>query len=91
MQWLLSPEPVEDDADTVGPIVEEVILSEDFMQAEDREEYLAGKLALPQERIERLAEKTVGQRSNPNWSLLRKMRLTASNFGAILRALRTGR
>ncbi|KAM7293610.1 hypothetical protein ISCGN_023218 [Ixodes scapularis] len=33
-------------------------------------------------------EMTVGQRTNPSWSLLRKYRLTASNFGRVLDSCR---
>ena len=38
--------------------------------------------------IERISKITTGQRNNPAWNLARKGRLTASNFGAVLKAKR---
>ncbi|CAH3158985.1 unnamed protein product, partial [Pocillopora meandrina] len=38
--------------------------------------------------IQEIAKLTVGQRENPAWSMLRKGRLTASNFGPVLAAKR---
>ncbi len=89
MHWILSAEPA-DNPDLV-PTIEDVILSEDFLAAEDKSLYLREKLAVSDSTINSVACATVGQRENPAWSTVHKMRLTASNFGAILHALKTQR
>ncbi|KAG0410463.1 hypothetical protein HPB47_012427 [Ixodes persulcatus] len=42
--------------------------------------------AKSREEIQQLAESTTGQRTDPLWQVERKLRLTASNFGKVLRA-----
>ena len=39
----------------------------------------------------KIAELTVGQRTNPLWSIIRKLRITASNFGIVLHAVSENR
>jgi len=43
-------------------------------------------MAISQERIREIAEKTVGQSSNPIWHSYRKNRITASHFGEFTKA-----
>ena len=43
-------------------------------------------MALSQEMIREIAEKTVGQSKNPLWHPYRKGRITASHFGEIIKA-----
>ncbi|XP_046559284.1 uncharacterized protein LOC124268353 [Haliotis rubra] len=38
-----------------------------------------------------IAKKTIGQRTNPLWCIVRKHRITASNFGAVLGCIRRNR
>ena len=87
MHWILSPEPNEDPVPV--PLVEDLIMSEDFLAAENRPTFLQEKMALTPDMTEQAAKLTTGQRENPKWSSIRKMRLTASNFGVILHSLRT--
>ena len=53
--------------------------------------FLRQQLTVSPAAISEIAEKTTGQRDNPFWSMARKMRLTASNYGVILRACRLKR
>lgn len=82
MSWLLSPEPEENphtlEAHSVPRIVESVGHqgSEAILASMSEEERRAIQVA------------TIGQRNNPNWHLFRHGRLTASNFGAVLRSKR---
>lgn len=46
------------------------------------------KLKVTQEEILKLASDTVGQRDNPLWHQMRQGRVTASNFGVVLSAIR---
>ncbi|XP_062617956.1 uncharacterized protein LOC134279564 [Saccostrea cucullata] len=46
--------------------------------------WLRHALSLSDEAIKRAAMETTGQRDNPMWSIVRKYRITASNFGAVL-------
>ncbi|XP_034077337.1 uncharacterized protein LOC117549482 [Gymnodraco acuticeps] len=45
-------------------------------------------MALSEEQQRAIQVATTGQRTNPNWHLFRKGRVTASNFGAVLRSKR---
>ena len=74
------------------PIIEEIIFSEEFMSfPTDNEqiEYLKSKVAVDLDTVKKISYLTSGQRSNPSWHLVRKGRLTASNFGCVLNAKRT--
>ncbi|XP_062602194.1 uncharacterized protein LOC134263803 [Saccostrea cucullata] len=46
--------------------------------------WLRHALSLSDEAIKRAALATIGQRNNPMWPIVRKYRITASNFGAVL-------
>lgn len=50
--------------------------------------FLRKKCKIQSSTIQEIAKLTVGQRENPAWSMLRKGRLTASNFGPVLAAKR---
>ena len=88
--WLMSPEPV-----TVSrlpiPTIEDIIFSQDFLQTQGYQEQIdcfIRQAKIPEEYISRISEITVGQRDNPSWHLARNGRLTASNFGCVLKAKR---
>lgn len=71
--------------------IEEIIYSDGFLQAHGKEDQLSffkGKCKIQSSTIQEIAKLTVGQRENPAWSMLRKGRLTASNFGPVLAAKR---
>ena len=87
MAWILSPEPAGKTQLPI-PTVEEIILSPDFVASGLQTEHFLNCLKISvdhQKAVERL---TVGQRENPAWQNLRRGRLTASNFGVILKAKR---
>ena len=86
MAWILSPEP----AKPRSPIttVEDIILSEEFVESDLSLDYFLEKLKITEEKREEVHDATLGQRENPTWHMLRKGRLTASNFGDVLNAKR---
>ena len=43
-------------------------------------------MTLTHQQVMAIAEKTIGQRNNPDWHSYRNYRFTASNFGKILNA-----
>ncbi|KAJ8963995.1 hypothetical protein NQ314_005207 [Rhamnusium bicolor] len=53
--------------------------------------FLKEKLSLTKDRIVEVQKLTVGQTNNPAWYIARKHRLTASNFGQVLKACKRGR
>ena len=58
------------------------------MDSDLRLNFLLSKLQVTDEERVAVHEATIGQRDNPNWQILRKGRLTASNFGHVLTAKR---
>ena len=74
----MSPEPATP-AQLPIPTIEEIIYSEDLLQAIGAQQQLD---------IFQVGQKTVGQRDNPAWHLARQGRLTASNFGSVFHAKR---
>ena len=63
--------------------------SREFVQTEtEQESYLLEKLKVSEEDMKMVHVLTIGQRDNPSWLKLRKDRLTASNFGAVLNSKR---
>lgn len=88
--WLISPEPPIANQ-LPFPTIEEIIFSDEFLQATGRQQQLdcLVRLSRLQETdILRVSELTAGQRDNPAWFLARRGRLTASNFGSVLKAKR---
>lgn len=86
LHWILSPEvPVEKPP---VPLVEDLLLSDSFLHAEDQDNWLRTQLKVTEDIINTTAEKTKGQRNNAVWAIVRKLRITASNFGQVLKAAR---
>lgn len=88
--WLFSPEPPIANQ-LPFPTIEEIIFCDEFLQATGRQQQLdcLVRLSRLQETdILRVSELTAGQRDNPAWFLARRGRLTASNFGSVLKAKR---
>lgn len=73
------------------PLVEDLLLSESFLHAEDQNNWLRTQLKVTEDIINTTAEKTKGQRNNAVWAIVRKLRITASNFGQVLKAARRKR
>ncbi|KAJ8930091.1 hypothetical protein NQ314_017153 [Rhamnusium bicolor] len=88
--WLLSPEPTINE-ETVVVDVEQLLFSEEYGNHGDKISFLKEKLSLTKDRIVEVQKLTVGQTNNPAWYIARKHRLTASNFGQVLKACKRGR
>ena len=88
--WLMCPEPAPAKPLPIST-VEEIIFSEEFLSIQGYQsqiEYLHEKLKVNINLIPDIGGLTKGQRDNPLWHLVRKGRLTASNFGCVLNAKR---
>ena len=85
--WLLSPEPPVANKLPM-PSIEEITSSDEFVQAKGSQDCLIRRFKLDVHKIARISQLTVGQRENPVWHLARRGRLTASNFGSVLKAKR---
>ena len=88
--WLLSPEPPAFNELSI-PTIEDIIFSEEFLQTRGLQQQLdclVRRSRILEEDILKISRITVGQRDNPAWHLARRGRLTASNFGSVLKAKR---
>lgn len=81
MEWILQPEPCE--PGPPAPIIEDLLTSAEFVNSDMPMVWLRRALILSEEVITNTALATKGQRNNPMWSIIRKNRITASNFGAV--------
>ena len=91
LYWLLSPEPQNQSKPLPVTTIEEVIFSEEFLLQTDiqgQRQYLLEKVKVDWATIKEVGQLTTGQRDNPSWQMVRKGRLTASNFGCVLNAKR---
>ncbi|XP_062571257.1 uncharacterized protein LOC134233305 [Saccostrea cucullata] len=82
LKWILEPEPCEPGPPV--PLTEDLLTSPDYVHSDTPIVWLRHALSLSDEAIKRAALETTGQRDNPMWSIVRKYRITASNFGAVL-------
>jgi len=62
-----------------------------FGEAEDKVDFIMSQLMVSTEVIQNTAKATSGQRDNSLWASVRKGRLTASNFGSIIKSIDSGR
>ena len=88
--WLLSSEPPAFNELPI-PTIEDIIFSEEFPQTRGLQQQLdclVRRSRILEEDILKISRITVGQRDNPAWHLARRGRLTASNFGSVLKAKR---
>ncbi|XP_031356789.1 uncharacterized protein LOC116180801 [Photinus pyralis] len=83
--WLLQPE-ANNEISVLVPPIDEILFSEAYLHAKNKEEYLLSQCEVDQQKIQQVAEFTIGQHKNEGWMIARKMRLTASKFGTILSA-----
>ncbi|XP_072399202.1 uncharacterized protein [Diabrotica undecimpunctata] len=86
--WLLQKEPMVPD---IIIDVENVVFSQQYLDADDKVAYLLKHLKISQTTIDEICGKTVGQSSNATWLTTRKNRLTSSNFGIVLSAIKRNR
>ena len=68
--------------------VEDIVLSQEFLNHVDKKSYLTQKLSVSEFQRIALNKTTIGQRDNPSWHMIRKGRLRASNFGSVLNCKR---
>lgn len=83
-------EEIPDDALTVHSL-EAIFTQDEFLQSTDKAQFLLEHAKVSAEVVKTVEQLTIGQRANPNWLLARRFVLTASNFFAILRAIRLNR
>ena len=71
-----------------APTVEDLLISEGYLRASTPLTWFRRALLVGEAARDIVQDMTVGQRDNPLWCQLRKLRLAASNFGAVLSAVR---
>lgn len=89
LQWTLSAEPLAQQLSI--PVIKDLLTSDEYLMSECSGVWLRRSLVMSSQVIETVAQSTVGQRSNPLWNIVRKHRITASNFGPVLQAIRRSR
>ncbi|XP_078331749.1 uncharacterized protein LOC144625290 isoform X3 [Crassostrea virginica] len=89
MHWILSNEPECEEMPAL--LVEDLLTSEEYLHAQCKLSYLREKLTISPEKIIQTAWLTRGQRENSVWAAVRKLRITASNFGQVIGAIRRNR
>ncbi|XP_022304500.2 uncharacterized protein LOC111111673 [Crassostrea virginica] len=89
MHWILAPEP--SSPKLCVPLIEDLISSQEFVDAEFPVTWIRQKLLVNNNQIQQIVTLTVGQKDNCLWSAVRKSRLTASNFGCVLAAIKRNR
>ena len=87
--WLLSSEPPAFNELPI-PTIEDIIFSEEFLQTRGLQQLdcFVRRSRILEEDILKISRVTVGQLDHPVWHLARRGRLTASNFGSVLKAKR---
>ena len=91
LYWLMSPEPQSESKPLPVATIDDVIFSEEFLQLPDTQrqcQFFMEQVKVDWSTIKEVSHITVGQRDNPTWQMIRKGRLTASNFGCVLNAKR---
>ncbi len=92
MHWILSPEPKPDQVKGPPvPVVEDLLMTKDFLESKDSRSWFSRQMVVSPQQIQTVANATIGQRDNTLWCLVRKLRLTASNFGKVLKAINRNR
>ena len=87
--WALAPEPPMQEL--LIPTFDDIIISNEFVQEVNKVGYVLSKLESSKDNIKKIAEITKGQRDNPLWLIYRKGRITASNFGSVIAAIKRKR
>lgn len=82
--WLISPEP---QPQPLPSTIEDILLDPDVLHAENPAQVTSENMVVSQEQIKQVATLTAGQRNNVHWGLYRKGRITASNFGGVLKVV----
>ena len=82
MQWIVGPEPPAAMSDPRAPYLMDDLL-QDFVESKDT---FIAKCQVTEDQILWLAEQTTAQRQSVLWAQYRRLRLTGSNFGDVIRA-----
>lgn len=85
--WIMSPELPSVITDTDKYMFDNIVACQEFITSTDKLTYLLDGMSVPAAVRPVVKELTVGQRNNPVWQQFRKMRVTASNFGLVLRSI----
>jgi hypothetical protein len=86
--FILAPEP--EPVVLPVPTAEEILSSQAYAQSSNKLNHFVTSLAVPIDKIPLIAAITAGQRDNVYWGCYRKHRLTSSQFGRVLAAVRRG-
>ena len=89
MAWLTSPEPPS--VALPVPTVDDILTRPGLAEAQSPVEFLMQQMAIDPASSCQVEEMTRGQADNPLWSVYRRGRLTASNFGPVVRCLNSNR
>ncbi|XP_061169341.1 uncharacterized protein LOC133178631 [Saccostrea echinata] len=89
LHWILSNEPECEEMPVL--LIEDKLISEEYLNVQCKSSYLREKLVICSEKIIETAWLTTGQRENSFWAAVRKLRITASNFGQVIGAIRRNR
>lgn len=87
--WFLSPEPIVQNS--LRNDLRPIFSSPEFLQVSDKRAYLEEKAKIDEAERKFITEVTVGQTASKEWNILRQNRLTASNFGKVLKAYNRGK
>jgi hypothetical protein len=85
MHWLLSAEPAV--AALPAPTVEGITLGAAYAAAADKKDFVLRHIQMSTPLRQEIEVLTRGQGKNPFWGLYRKGRITASNFGPVIKFL----
>ena len=88
--WLLSPSPPVEQSLPAHHIAN-ILQQDGFASAGDKVAFVCRHLPITDEERRAVADVTKGQASNPQWSIYRKGRVTASNFGRVLKTVSSHR
>ncbi|CAG0893420.1 unnamed protein product [Darwinula stevensoni] len=94
MGWLLEPELGNMEVDQeyiMGKTMGHILGCQAYIDAVDKSSYCLSNMQLDAEEVRVIACRTIGQRANHLWHAFRRMRVTASKFGMVLRALKRQR
>ena len=81
---MLAPEPEEAPCSVV--MVPDLLYSSEYLATDNKLQWLQTKLIIGPQKAREISELTAGQRNNMLWAAARKLRLTSSVFGQVLKA-----
>jgi hypothetical protein len=88
--WILCPEPPHSDCTHTSQLLDNFSMKAKCSQVPVDLDDVIQRSALSLKEIELIEFRTRGQNSNPDWHEIRLYRLTASNFGAVIKGISRG-